>query len=247
MVIRTGEAQFPSTHFKTSIYCIAYLDILGSKEKIFNDKNNEYLNILNMLYEDVETECYPLSSKKEINEFFIKIFSDNILIAVNLENNPEERNTKIQKMLNIVANIQNEALDYDYLIRGAITIGEFFHNNIFVYGKGLIEAVNIEESIAIFPRVIVNKEIKQLFPQYIFEDVDGNYFVNNFVFIYNSFKLETLKQVLLELLKNNYKNERIKQKIMWIISYYNSFNNYWKSINPCNYNYITTEDINNFL
>ena len=247
MVERAGEARSPSTNFKTSIYCIAYLDILGSKEKIFNDKNNEYLNTLNMLYEDVETECYPLFSNKEKKEFFIKIFSDNILIAVNLENNSEEKNIKIQKMLNIVANIQNEALDYDYLIRGAITIGEFFHNDIFVYGKGLIEAVNIEENIAIFPRVIVNKEIIQLFPQYIFEDVDGNYFVNNFVFIYNSFKLETLKQVLLELLKNNYKNERIKQKIMWIISYYNSFNNYWKSLAPHSCQFITQEDINNFI
>ena len=34
MVVRTGFAQFPSINYKTSNYCIAYLDILDAKQMI---------------------------------------------------------------------------------------------------------------------------------------------------------------------------------------------------------------------
>lgn len=68
MVYRTGQIRYPQTQFCTSKYCIAYLDILGSKNLIDNDKNNEFLNYLNMLCGDALLEA---SSNKDI---FIKIF-----------------------------------------------------------------------------------------------------------------------------------------------------------------------------
>ena len=172
MVYRTGQIRYPQTQFCTSKYCIAYLDILGSKNLIDNDKNNEFLNYLNMLCGDALLEA---SSNKDI---FIKIFSDNILLAVNTECEAQIRKERIEALINRVGNIQNEILCYGYLVRGAIVEGDFFHNDVIVYGKALVNAVTDEEQIAIYPRVIVQKDIFELLPHYFIMDEDNLVFLN---------------------------------------------------------------------
>lgn len=91
--------RYPQTQLCTSKYCIAYLDILGSKNLIDNDKNNEFLNYLNMLCGDALLE---VSSNKDI---FIKIFSDNILLAVSTECEIQTRKERIEALINRVGNI----------------------------------------------------------------------------------------------------------------------------------------------
>ena len=107
------------------------------------------------------------------------------------------------------------------MVRGAIVEGDFFDNNIIVYGKGLVEAVQIEENVAKYPRVIVQKEISKLLPQYFLIDEDNLVFLNQFIF---SNKLEHInfKYQLLEMLKKK-PNENIQQKIMWSINYFNKW------------------------
>src|SRR5699024_560541 len=122
-------------------HIIAYLDILGAKDIICNDNNFDFLNHLNMFMEDAIEESgggvFPREEK-----IYIKIFSDNILLAIELKENDEQRENKIAILFNTVANIYNEILRYGHLMRGAIVEGEFFHNDIIVYGKGLVEAVH---------------------------------------------------------------------------------------------------------
>ena len=112
---------------------------------------------------------------------------------------------------------------HGYLLRGAITEGLFYKddNNIFVYGKALIDAVEIEEELAIYPRVVAQKSIQETLPQYFEECADGNFILQNFIF-HTGFP-EIYKQNLLEIYKKSYKNEKVKQKIMWIISLFNSY------------------------
>ena len=215
MVYRTGQMRYPQTQLYTSKYCIAYLDILGSKNLINNDKNNEFLNYLNMLCWDALLE---VSSNKDI---FIKIFSDNILLAVNTECEAQIRKERIEALINRVGNIQNEILRYGYLVRGAIVEGDFFHNDVIVYGKALVEAVTDEEQIAIYPRVIVQKDIFELFPHYFIMDEDNLVFLNQFIFS-NTLEHISFKYQLLEML-NKKPSEDIQQKIMWSINYFNKW------------------------
>lgn len=215
MVYRTGQMRYPQTQLCTSKYCIAYLDILGSKNLIDNDKNNEFLNYLNMLCHDALLEA---SSNKDI---FIKIFSDNILLAVNTECEAQIRKERIEALINRVGNIQNEILRYGYLVRGAIVEGDFFHNDVIVYGKALVEAVTDEEQIAIYPRVIVQKDIFELFPHYFIMDEDNLVFLNQFIFS-NTLEHISFKYQLLEML-NKKPSEDIQQKIMWTINYFNKW------------------------
>lgn len=219
MVVRTGLSRFPSTNYKTSNHIIAYLDILGAKQMICNDSNFNFLNLLNMFMEDaIEESVGGIFKHKE--EIYIKIFSDNILLAIELKENDEQRDDKITLLFNIVANIYNEILRYGYLMRGAIVEGDFFHNDIIVYGKALVEAVNLEEKKAIYPRILVQKELSKSLQHYLLQDRDGLYILNIFqlseYFDHLSFKLELLK--ILEQYKDK---DHIKAKIMWMIKYFN--------------------------
>ena len=222
MVIRTGLARKPWTNYRTSNYIITYLDILGAKDMICNDNDFNFLNHLNMFMEDaVEESGRGIFLKKE--NVYIKIFSDNILLALELKENDEQRDNKIAVLFNTVANIYNEILRYGYLMRGAIVEGEFFHNDIIVYGKGLVEAVHLEEKEADVPRILVRVKVSE--PNsyyYLMQDEDGEFFLNIF-HLCDACDNATFKINLLEMLKKYKNNEKIKAKIMWMIKYFNSW------------------------
>lgn len=220
MVIRTGITRNPSTNYKTSKHCVAYLDILGTKNKIYEDNDGKFLNYLNMLCKDAISEA---SNAKAFgyNDFFVKIFSDNMLFAVNTEDE-STRLDKISLMFCIISNIQNEVLNYGHLIRGAIVEGEFFHNDIIVYGKALVDAVNIEEKIAEYPRIIMQDKIAKELQQYAFRDIDGLYFLNS-LFNIHGIEYVNIKMQLLEMLKKYKSDIRIKKKVMWAINYFNEW------------------------
>jgi hypothetical protein len=112
---------------------------------------------------------------------FIKIFSDNILLAIQLKENDERRDDKIATLFNTVANIYNEILRYGYLMRGAIVESEFFHNDKIVYGKALVEAVHLEEKVANVPRILVKTKVTETHSfYYLMQDNDEELFLNIF-------------------------------------------------------------------
>lgn len=219
MSIRTGKMRNPQTNYKTSRHCVAYLDILGGTNKMYSDKNHEILNKLNIVFSDSIEESRDLFGK---NTIFIKIFSDNILFAIKLEDNDSKIEDKISYLLNITANTVLETLRYGFLMRGAITIGDFFHNAILVYGKALVDAVEMEEEIAFYPRVIASAEVQQIAPQSFTESSDGLY-----VFKYLDYAVEpsdscTIKINLLKMLEKC-SDKKVEQKIRWAISYFNFY------------------------
>lgn len=228
MVIRTGEARFPKTNYKTTRYCVAYLDMSGGKKIICNDDTSEHLNKINMIYGDAIHEAKSITNDAD-SPIFVKIFSDNLLLAIQT-NDDKSRKENIEKIIGVVNNIVQEvSAYYGYLMRGAITEGDFFHNDIIVYGKALVEAVEMEEKYAIYPRVIVKKEIAKLLPQYFYPCGDGWHILNNYIFNIN-FSCENFKQTFLQQLKNNKENRKVVQKIMWAITDFNNINRYMRGI-----------------
>lgn len=222
MVVRTGGARYPTTNYKTSNHIIAYLDMLGAKQMICNDNDFNFLNHLNMFMEDaIEESGNGIFQLKE--KIYVKIFSDNILLAIELKENDEQRDDKIATLFNTIANIYNEILRYGYLMRGAIVEGEFFHNDIIVYGKGLVEAVQLEENKAYVPRILVKVKVtKPNSYYYLMQDEDKEFFLNIF-HLCNAFDDVAFKINLLEMLKKHKNDKRIKAKIMWMIKYFNSW------------------------
>lgn len=244
MVNRIGWLQEPPTKYKTENYCVAYLDILGGVQKIKDDIDSKFLNYLIMLYSDVYTEAEGIFNlNKEIS---VKIFSDNILLAIKINTDDPQRIQKIEKLLNVVSNIFNEALRYGVLMRGAVTEGELFINDTFVYGKALIDVVKMEEEIAIYPRIVIYNEISHLVPHHCKICEDGIPILNHFIFA-DTFEGASFKYRLLEMLKENQNNHKIKQKIMWLINYFNDFNTEQKLQGYTEYYFIKQEEINEML
>lgn len=245
MVVRTGQTRYPQTNYKTSNYCIAYLDILGATNMIENDINFDFLNHLNMFMEDAISESGNGFFKGK-EKMYIKIFSDNILIALELDKNDPERDFKISALFNTVANIYNEVLRYGYLMRGAIVEGEFFQNDVIVYGKALLDAVKLEEEVAKNPRILVRTEVSEDYKKhYLMQDEDNESFLNIF-HLCEWCDDVTFKINLLEMLETHKNDEAIKKKIMWMIHYFNSwFVNY--EYRHLNNQKITKEEIEKAL
>lgn len=239
MTLRTGDARNPRTQYKTSRYCVAYLDFLGGTEIILHDDQNKHLNIINMIFEDALRESEMIAK-----DIFIKIFSDNILLA--LPTSEDDRKQKIEKLINFVNNFVHQAADNGYLIRGAITEGDFFHNDIIVYGKALIEAVKMEEKDAIHPRVIVKKEIAELLPQYFYLCEDGWAMVNPYIFGNGSFDFINFRHTFLSQLRDHKNDDRIRSKIMWAINNFNAIGKAMRQVGSLR-SLITREEIEDAL
>ena len=226
----------------SSNYIVAYLDVLGATRYMEAD-SEQFLNNLNAIYEKAldDVAFTNVVTKKKID---IKIFSDNILIVVETSKNDVNRVEKIKRIVELAGNIYCNALDYGYLIRGGITEGKFFKNNLFVFGKALVEAVKLEENIAIYPRIIVQEELIHLIPQYIMLDNDGEWYVNSFFM--NGFGRYAKYKDNIEDLLQKYRNDRkAKQKLKWLVSYFNHFYCSQTCNDEPEYEPISLLDINN--
>ena len=244
MVSRVGSLREPEIKLHTSNYCVAYLDLLGGVNKIKADTDGKFLNLLNMLYNDVYTEAQGIFNENK--DIIVKIFSDNILLAIKIDKDDTEREKKVQRLLNVVSNIYNEVLRYGYLLRGGITEGELFINNVFVYGNALLDVYDMESKITIYPRILVTKEICELLPQYCLTCEDGLPILNTFLFAV-TYEGLAHKVRLLDMLKENRNDEKVKQKIMWLINYFNEYNYSEKKLGRLEYQIIEQEEIDEAL
>lgn len=139
-------------------YAIAYMDILGTKEAIksLNPKdlirrfNNVFLIGKAIVKNDIFSKN-PKSAK-------VKIFSDNICIAVEINDKKDEL-IKLAWLAENCRTFQSHVFkNYgNFLIRGGITIGDLYIDDTFVLGPGLIDAYKLESQNAKFPRIIVDE------------------------------------------------------------------------------------------
>lgn len=214
-------------------YIIAYIDFLGIKEKMNNDSSFESLQILKFLLSGTQRTANYISDINSINEFDIKIFSDNVVIAQKI--NEEKLSTQIISIINLVSSIQFCALlQFDFWLRGGITIGELYIDNSVVWGTGLVEAYNIENSLANYPRVILSDKVLKKYEDckrkelnlyvMIKKDFDGLWFVDFTIAAPNLKLIPAIFDILSEnvVLYAN-ASDRVKQKINWVINYFNSY------------------------
>lgn len=214
-------------------YIIAYIDFLGIKEKMKNDKSFEALQTLKFLLSGTKRIANYISDINIIQNFDIKIFSDNIVIAQKVDE--EKLGNQIISLVNLVASIQFHALlQFDFWLRGGITIGELFIDNSVVWGLGLIEAYNIENSLANYPRVVLSDKLLLRYNEYkkatlnlealIKKDFDGLWFVD-FIFIAPNLKMiPRISEFLSDKITGHSNDpDKIKQKMNWMITYFNDY------------------------
>lgn len=171
--------------YKTEVYVVAFIDVLGAKNEIKKDCEGS-LNIVHNVYNNALNSCKELYDNEEIAKLkpVVRIFSDNIVIAV-----PTKESNILSAFISAVVLsglIQHEFLQYRYLVRGGIAIGDFFADETMIWGNALLDAYYIENEVSIYPRIVIhpatatrlNLAIDELTQKWIKEDADGLFFVD---------------------------------------------------------------------
>ena len=216
-----------------SNHLIAYIDFLGTSNKIIKDTNHQHFKFLKNLYADLykTVEQTNKESLPYLKKIKIRTFSDNILLSISTNLTKRQLEYTLGDFIYLCAKIQAEALKKGILSRGGITIGELSNDNHFVYGKGLLEAVTLEEKIACYPRILIQESIVQEFiknNEWNFNtlvDDDNRSFVDYLKpSIKNKEDLSLYESYVENIKKENLEaNEKILAKINWLVDKFQIF------------------------
>lgn len=233
---------------KTEEYFVLYMDMLGSEKRIDEDNDDKWLNAINDLYLKAIDYTKSLGENLYRIEYQVKIFSDNIIVAVKRPITFPDYDNRLYFLVYVASYIQIHALiDYSWLLRGCLTIGDLYIDNNFVWGKALTSVINIESNLAVYPRIIMDEKLvinrreladepKQesgnmsieetdfLFP--VMRDSDGLFSLDYFAIQVQSDPNITLREIvdksnniMSELEQEADKAMKILQKIEWVKSY----------------------------
>lgn len=216
---------------ETDEYIVAYLDLLGVTSRI-NSKMDHQQIAMNKLH-NLYTFAVDLTREIQIagNEAIqFKIFSDNIIIAKKLAGEKQNRLKDINCLLSCTAQFQELAASdsVGWMMRGGITIGQLFIDEVMVWGEALVKAYFLEDKVAVYPRVVIASsvfnEIKDdermtEFYRVDFDELPFLNYMNNCHFcgqmLMNGFEL--MKSEI-----DHNVDERIRQKFNWHVNYINS-------------------------
>lgn len=217
-----------------STYIVAYVDILGvaSKMQQNTETQNQSLNLLHNLFTQIIELSDGERGIKKYENIKIRIFSDNIIFAHKLSDNAVKRKDEIAILLNCVSNFACSAAGdhVGWLVRGGITIGEFYINDTIIWGPALLRAYELEDKIAIYPRIVIDSTIileltkNKKVLEFISKDFDGAHYLN-YMNIWH-FAGESVKGGF-EIIKSNALKldgtypDRIYQKLFWHMNYIN--------------------------
>lgn len=208
-------------------HIIAYIDLLGVKEKIKKGdlKSKDMVHHLYSWTVDVT----PQIAIPELADIKFKIFSDNIVIAKKLSKESTQRERDIRAALMCIGHFQEMAATETVccMLRGGITIGDLLIDETMVWGQALVDAYKIESTIANYPRIVITdlaaKEIMN-YPKlkdYLRTDFDDCYFLNyladyNYVGEFLEAGFERMKE------DANLSDPKIKQKYIWHMKFLNT-------------------------
>ncbi len=171
----------------------------------------------------------------------LKMFSDNILIytdGTSTEN--------IESLIESVARIQLYIFqEFGLYIRGGVVVGILNHIPIdvddFIVGKAIVDAHYLESKVAIYPRVVVSKDVLRIYdPEgesipFVKADWDEPFIdylqyaeVEGFV---DSQQLQAHRNALINHIKHDNEMvnclpdrwDRIRNKDLWALSYHNDY------------------------
>ena len=225
MLVNQNKDAYART---TEKYVVAYIDLLGVTAKIKDSAQEQIsMNKLHNLY------TFSINLTREITitgnkDIIFKIFSDNILIAKKITESTIKDD--IYCVLSCVGHFQELAASdsVGWLLRGGITIGDLFIDDVMVWGNALLRAYQLEDKVSIFPRVIIDKKVIDLIsPEdksygFIRYDIDGFAFLN---FLNNCHFVGERLMLGFELMKadaGTAPNDRILQKLIWHKNFVNN-------------------------
>ena len=225
-------------------YVVAFLDFLGASEKMKSEKeSDEFLQKINEIYKFIRRFANKIQ-RYNIADIKARIFSDNIVFAQQVDNKSRKNNSeKMSPYFSVIAfayTFMFESMKNGLWVRGAITIGDFAINGNFIYGNALVRAYELENSSAIYPRILIDHKLidfikndgqEDIIKDFITVDLDGEYCLKIFNELSDIFYMSGDKKkmvvgignnIRLELLRLNSETKK-RQKFYWLANKFNTF------------------------
>jgi hypothetical protein len=164
---KTQENTSPTTRL------IAFIDLLGFREVLAEADADLQQTILSALREiaeqerNFEIEVEHKSERERSISIYpaITSFSDNVLISFDLDKVTHGGAYHgLMVIRNTACALAHRAREFGCLVRGAVTVGELYHKDRVAFGTGLVDAYELESTVAFFPRVIITPSVFELFP-----------------------------------------------------------------------------------
>ena len=197
------------------IRTIAFIDILGFKIMVQNEK----AHIISQVLDDLH-KCAVLEDKKSnynyISTLEIAYFSDSIVLSCD--------NSNDYGFIQNLMNLQIELMRKGIYVRGCMTKGELYHKDNYIFGPALIAAYEEEAKLAKYPRIILGKNYNYE-GTYFCKDYDGLYFIDPFRNLQNrewneEFNMDLAIREIVTQLDNNiklYESEKeVLMKFIWL-------------------------------
>lgn len=163
-------------------YYIAYFDILGYKE-FFRQHSEQIPELLSAIHDAIQrtnehiktANQSPIMREIANIDIHVKIFSDNVLLCMEVADNATIEKTRLLAFFQMIADIQRGFVnEYGLFVRGGIVKGFISFNDDYVFGQGLIDVVAMEES-AQYPRIVIEKSlIDYLYSNTFYTDDESN-------------------------------------------------------------------------
>lgn len=132
---------------------VAYLDILGYKELLDAD-----LKAGTHTFKDRMTRAFRTFEEINTSRHHYKAISDSIFISCTDRSAANE-------FLCVVRDVYIAFLSEGLMIRGGVSYGQHFENPSITYSPVLTKAYLLESEVAEFPRVMVDSNIYDMFPE----------------------------------------------------------------------------------
>lgn len=151
---------------------VAYLDILGYKELLDAD-----VHAGTQTFKDRMTRAFRTFEDINTSRYHYKAISDSIFITCT-------DRAAAKEFLCVVRDIYISFLTEGLMIRGGVSFGQHFENPSITYSPVLTKAYLLESEIAEFPRIMVDSNLDDMFPELKNESLilrTGNHWFLNIV------------------------------------------------------------------
>lgn len=233
---------------------VAFIDILGFSVLINRSisDHESFANIskiANFVRDIVKEQEEKLKANSHSFYLHVSFISDSIVISVDAPNSATD--PQFWHILKFAGGIGLSLLAIGVTCRGSIVMGQIFHhrepNFDTVIGPALVKAYELEKSIAIYPRIVVDRlvyelwneyleaereEVKDTWKEVLKHDQDGERFINIFhhtfisaakhLFLYRE-DCDILKEAgdsIITGLKKSSPQTRVRDKYNWLLSQY---------------------------
>ena len=228
-----------NTDIKNTLSVIAFLDILGGKQLIEQNADESLKLVYKSYTEAIKRYKTMVDTKFVLPK--INIFSDNITVSFCIDDNFNNCFECIMSVILFCIIITAQFWANGLLIRGGITLGYCFSDDFMVWGKALVRAYEIESTIAIYTRIVIDPFADDIFDfltnskhkKLICRDFDGLYFIDIFYMQQHHEFLPFLENLIHDnekrIDKLDDKNLKERQKLRWLQNYYYEKYDYIKS------------------